>query len=125
MYLHKIALAALIVLMIASCGKKEPVRPQPAANKYNIMRGKEDDDGPIIMHIVLNAQLQPLSSAAITMINGDDTFRKTTDTAGKCVFKLPRYADWQSQISRADYLSQDTVIRLTDSFTIKTSILQQ
>lgn len=125
MYLHKIALAALIVLLIASCGKKEPVRPQPAANKYNILRGKEDDDGPIIMHVVLNAQLQPLSAAAVTMINGDDTFRMTTDTAGKCIFHLPRSTDWQSQISLADYLSQDTVIRVTDSFSIKTSILEQ
>lgn len=131
-----VALMATAVILMTSCEKKEdipspaqeqkqgPVRPK-STQPSGLRDGGEDDDGPIIMHKVKNQANAPVQQASVLMVNGTDSLQLVTDNAGECTFSLPSYGNWQVKINHQAYQPEDTLINLSDSFSIKTSVLDQ
>lgn len=120
---------------MASCGKNDTiVRPAqeqqgPVHSKGSrpstLRGGGEDDDGPIVMHKVKNQANAPVQAATVMMVKGTDSLQLMTDNAGECTFSLPGYGNWQVKINHQGYQPEDTLINLSDSFSIKTSVLDQ
>lgn len=131
-----VALMATAAILMTSCEKRDTI-PAPAEEKQQspvrakgtnnaaLRDGGEDDDGPIIMHKVKNQANAPVQQASVLMVNGTDSLQLVTDNAGECTFSLPSYGNWQVKINHQAYQPEDTLINLSDSFSIKTSVLDQ
>lgn len=131
-----VAFIAITTILMVSCEKKdtipapkqessqEPARPKNTSNPA-LRDGGEDDDGPIIMHKVKTSSSTPVQQATVQMVNGTDSLQLVTNADGECIFNLPSYGTWQLRINRQGFQPADTVINLADSFTVRTSILDQ
>ncbi|WP_162902984.1 peptidase associated/transthyretin-like domain-containing protein [Taibaiella koreensis] len=124
-----IIIAIIATLLFASCGKTAFVSPKPSqadtCTGLKHLKGREDDDGPLIMHIVADAFGKPLARVQVSMSNGGETYQEFTDEYGQCFFHLSWYGDYKEQFFKEGYQRLDTMITLTDSSTVQMITLQQ
>jgi len=100
--------------MLASCTKQ---------NSIQLHRdGKDDDDGPIIMEIVRNADHQLLEGCEVHFISGGDTLSGITDRNGSFTARLSAPGDCLIKLSRGD-VQVSKSITVTDSITVSTDVL--
>jgi hypothetical protein len=85
--------------------------------------GGGDDDKPIIMHRLVNPEFGRLQNVVVKMINNADSLQSLTNSAGECTFELPHVGNWELKIALAGFFSVDTLISVTDSFSLRTTYL--
>jgi hypothetical protein len=130
-YILKVAFIAIAFIAVFSCEKRDiipaftPVPSQNYEHRTLLDDGGDDDDDPIIMHKVKTQANTPLQAATVTMIHGTDSVQLVTDSAGECVFHLQNNRNWQLKIDYPGYQPIDMQVYLPDSFTVKTSVLDQ
>jgi hypothetical protein len=145
--MKKTAILAAFIAVIAalcSCSKDQYFTPavsiaqhgnkiQDTHDQKNVINGSDenmgfkfgggDDDKPIIMHRVINSELERLPDVTIAMIKNRDTLQSFTDSAGECTFQLPHTGVWELKIYLTGFSLFDTSINVTDSFSIRTTSL--
>lgn len=84
--------------------------------------GGEDDDKPIIMHLV-ESNFGPLQNARIIMVSGTDSLESFTNSAGESFVELPHLGSWDLTITYEEYSPLNVPILVTDSFSVKKSSL--
>ncbi|AXY72745.1 hypothetical protein D3H65_01610 [Paraflavitalea soli] len=103
-----------------------PVKPKKD-NAASLRGGGEDDGTPIVMHKVKTQANAPIPQARVFMVNDTqtDTLEADTDSLGEVKLTLPAKGSWLTVVTRQGYHPKYFVSNFVDSFTIKTSILQE
>lgn len=124
-----IIITAIAVSPFASCVKERPAAPQPSPvdtlSTFRPFKGREDDDGGLVMHIVLNQRHEPLSGTLVTIICNGVLFQAVTGESGRCTIPVPQQGDFEVQYFKEGYQMLDTTITLEDSLAVQTVILLQ
>lgn len=99
-------MSVIIVIMMSACSKNN-ITPVAIGQKDSVILcfkdGKEDEDGPIIMHKVIGKEALPVRGALVLLFNDADTVSAVSDLQGNSIIKLPYAGSWMIEILHDDY----------------------